>query len=857
MKGFFSGEEVVHRVRKTRGSKETSSNIKSMDPCEQCGLYKGCVSPKMEVTGKGGKKILIIAEAPGKTEDEQGIQLIGEAGQILRNCLEELDYNLDRDFWKTNIINCRPPGNRKPTRKEMKFCFPRLEETIQKLNPEFIWLMGGSALDGFFTDDISDLNITKYRRRLIPYEKYNCWVIPLFHPSYILRQGNEESRNFFLRDLRWALSCTYKLRPVIFRPEKYVKALTSLEDIVKVFDKIEKNKIIAFDYETTSLNPYRDGQKIWTIGVALSSVEAYSFGYQHPESISNSEIIKEKWTKILTNPEIEKIAHNLKFEDAWSRQIFKVVPQGWISDTMTSQHILDDRRGTTGLKTQAFLRWGIKDYEKEVSKYMSTESNGLNTIGQMPIHDVCTYNGIDALLTFKLYEEQQNVFQRMDGLSKANDFFLKGILAFCDIEEAGIGVDSTYYEKEEKRLTIELNILTDILSKGEEAKKFQKITGRELSLTSSKDLRELFYKILGLSSPKTTDSGVESVDFEALQQINSAFVVNLLKMRKILKIRDTYLAQFKREQTNGRIHPSFSLHVAESFRSSSHNPNFQNIPVRDEDARKTIRRGVIPSPGYKLMEVDYSAIEVRIAACYTHDPKLISYIHDPKTDMHRDQACEIFLLKKDQVNKDIRFYAKNGFVFPQFYGSTYKVCSANLWEVAKDLKTAQEVPLLEHLKKQRIKNYYNFVDHVQIVERDFWRKFSVFKEWQEKAINFYYKKGYIETIFGHRRGGFLSRNQIINTPIQGTAFHCLLWSLIQVNNLKKAEGWKTRLIGQIHDSLVIDLHPEEQDYVIPIIRRIMCEDLRKAVPEIIVPLEVEVDITEINGSWYTKKGLQI
>jgi uracil-DNA glycosylase len=118
MKGFFSGEEVVHRVRKTRGSKETSSNIKSMDPCEQCGLYKGCVSPKMEVTGKGGKKILIIAEAPGKTEDEQGIQLIGEAGQILRNCLEELDYNLDRDFWKTNIINCRPPGNRNPLERK-------------------------------------------------------------------------------------------------------------------------------------------------------------------------------------------------------------------------------------------------------------------------------------------------------------------------------------------------------------------------------------------------------------------------------------------------------------------------------------------------------------------------------------------------------------------------------------------------------------------------------------------------------------------------------------------------------------------------------------------------------------------
>ena len=856
MKGFFSNEEVIHRVKKTRGNKNILNSSKTIDSCEQCGLFKGCLSPKMEYTGRGEKKILIIAEAPGRTEDEKGIQLIGEAGQLLRDSLKELNCDLDRDFWKTNIVNCRPPNNRKPSRREMKLCSSRIEKTIMDLKPEFIWLMGGSALDGFFVDDISEINISAYRRRCIPYLKYDCWVIPLLHPSFILRQQSEASKNFFIRDLKWALSCLNLSKPTPFDPTKYVRHLTNTEDIKSIFQIIKKEKIVAFDYETSSLNPYKDGQKIWSIGVAFSKEEAYSFGFQHPEVEENQElIINHLWSDILVDPEVKKIAHNLKFEDGWSRQIFKVVPQGWISDTMTSQHILDDRRGTTGLKFQSFVRWGVGDYAESVHKFITSGPNGMNRLDQVDLKTLCVYNGSDALLTFKLYEQQQKEFRRMDGLKKADKFFLEGVLAFCDVEEEGIGVDPPYYLKEEKELTKEINDLIFELNNSGESKIYLEKTGRVLSLNSSKDLRELFYKILGYTSPKSTDSGVDSVDSEALNQLNFPFVITLLKLRKLLKIRDTYLSQFKREEVNGRIHPSFNLHIAESFRSSSQNPNFQNIPTRDEDARRTIRRGIIPSPGNKLVEVDYSAIEVRLAACYTHDPKLIEYIHDPTTDMHRDQACDLFKLRLPQVNKDIRFYAKNGFVFPQFYGSTYKACAANLWDEAKNLKTTQGVPLLEHLQKKKIKTYYAFQDHVQEVSEAFWKKFFVFKQWQEDVVNFYNRKGYVEMLFGHRRGGFLSKNQIINSPIQGAAFHCLLWSLIEVNKIRKKEQWKTKVIGQIHDSIVMDLDPKEEKHVIPIVKRIMCDDLREAMPEIIVPLEVEVDITPINGSWYLKKGL--
>jgi DNA polymerase I-like protein with 3'-5' exonuclease and polymerase domains len=142
------------------------------------------------------------------------------------------------------------------------------------------------------------------------------------------------------------------------------------------------------------------------------------------------------------------------------------------------------------------------------------------------------------------------------------------------------------------------------------------------------------------------------------------------------------------------------------------------------------------------------------------------------------------------------------------------------------------------------------------VEKNFWKKFFVFKQWQEDVIDFFNRKGYVEMIFGHKRGGFLSKNQIINSPIQGTAFHCLLWSLVRVNECRKKEGWKSNIIGQIHDSLVFDLDPSEENYIIDTTRRIMCNDLREAVPEIIVPLEVEVDITPVDGSWYDKVSIR-
>ena len=137
---------------------------------------------------------------------------------------------------------------------------------------------------------------------------------------------------------------------------------------------------------------------------------------------------------------------------------------------------------------------------------------------------------------------------------------------------------------------------------------------------------------------------------------------------------------------------------------------------------------------------------------------------------------------------------------------------------------------------------------------------GVKKEWQENLLRFYKEHGYIELFTGFRIGGFLSRNQVANMIIQGTCFHWLLWSLNELNSIMKEEEWRIHRITmpvEIHDAILFDLNPLEEDKVISTVQRVMTKELPKAYPQIIVPLAVEIDITEIDQPWNTKKGVKL
>ena len=151
----------------------------------------------------------------------------------------------------------------------------------------------------------------------------------------------------------------------------------------------------------------------------------------------------------------------------------------------------------------------------------------------------------------------------------------------------------------------------------------------------------------------------------------------------------------------------------------------------------------------------------------------------------------------------------------------------------------------------------DFVEHVKRVEKDFWSTFFQLKMRQDEVVEDYLRTGYVEMFLGFRRGGYLKRNEILNMPVQGPAFFCLLWSLIQIHKKLKQENFRTKIIAEIHDSIIFDLHPEEQDEVVKLCKRIMCYNILREFDWIIVPLDIEFEISKIDGNWYEMEKLEM
>lgn len=788
MKGFFKkdGAEISSApssLKKIGKKKEIT------DPCSVCGLNINGEARK-SCSGTGNKKILIVTDFPLENHRDRFGWFNEDVEKSLQKALHKKGYDLYEDFWITGALSC-PIYVTKPTRKQMKLCKVKLEKTIKVLKPDFIWLFGADVVSSFYMDRFSTVGINLWRKRLIPDYNHNCFVIPMYHPRNARSNMDDNVFNIFLDDVDWALSCLNKKLPPSVDIDDVLVLKTGRKIISALQKVIDKKSRVVFDYETSSLNAHLPNPRIWTVGF-----NGFSFGLDHPDvilSIDEKEMIEKLWCDILTDSKIPKIAHNVKFEDIWSRKRFGVIPDGWVHDTMITQHIVEYRPTSMALKFQSFVKWGVPEYEQEMKKYMNDEW-AENKLNMMPLNNLCVYNAIDTLLTEKLWKCQIVELEKSDGLKKANDLFFDGVLAFCDIESEGICVDDEWYKTRSKELGREIKMIEHRLVNGVDGKKFRAKMGRDIKISSNKDLTNLFFDILKLNSEKKTAGGNPSVDVGALSAIKSSFVENLLRYRKLIKIKDTYLSQFIKGSVGGKIHPSFLLHTVATYRSSSASPNFQNIPVRDEEAKFETRSGIIPSKGNKLLEIDYAAQEVRLAACYTKDPALIKYINDPKSDMHTDQAKNLFIASDDEVSKDMRFYAKNGFVFPEIYGSSYVMCSRNIWDAVKEIKTKTEIPLIDHLKKQGILNEDQFTDHVRDVEQVFWNTFPKIKEWGDKNADFYQRKGYIQFLFGHRRGGYLSRNALANYPIQG----CLnKESLVQTNKgwipIKKLVGKQTKV----------------------------------------------------------------
>lgn len=446
----------------------------------------------------------------------------------------------------------------------------------------------------------------------------------------------------------------------------------------------------------------------------------------------------------------------------------------------------------------------------------------------------------------------------------------RGTLALARAERQGIRCDVAYIESAKKRLTKQIDRLEQKFLSTKFCKHWEHAIKGKLNIYSDTQLRIFLYSIKKLKPLKTTETGKGSTDEESLLGLEIPELNNLLQIRKLKKNRDTYLNGFLREQVNGYIHPSFNLHLVRTFRSSANSPNFQNIPIRDKESMQLTRRALFPRPGHQLLEIDYGQLEVRIAACYNQDKQLI---HDiVQGDMHGDMASQIFMI--NPFDRDIpelsylRNASKNGFVFPEFYGDYFGNCAEGLacgwgklphgaWKSGQGVDMP-EGTLSDHLIGKGIKSLKAFTEHVKEIEKDFWGvRFYEYAKWKERWWRAYQKNGFIKMKTGFTCSGVMGRNDCINYPVQGAAFHCLLWSFIELDKILTQFHYKTKIIGQIHDSIMFDAHPSELENILILAKEITCKELPRAWRWITVPLEVDAEVCEVDASWADKKKIEI
>jgi len=442
---------------------------------------------------------------------------------------------------------------------------------------------------------------------------------------------------------------------------------------------------------------------------------------------------------------------------------------------------------------------------------------------------------------------------------------MKGILALARVEQQGLRIDVDYIERKKIHLTRKIERLENQFRETELFRHWQHIVGGNININSNPQLSNYLYKIKKVRVQKETYSGAGSTDEEALKAMNIPELETLLQMRKLKKLRDTYLDALGREQINGYVHPFFNLHLAASFRSSSDHPNLQNIPKRDEESMQLIRQAIYPRPGHQFLEIDFKGIEVAINACYNKDSNLIKYVSDPNSDMHGDMAKQIFML--DEFDKSahnvLRQAAKNGFVFPEFYGDYYINCAENMacgwgklpksrWFEGQGIEVDDKF-LSDHLISKGIISLKKFEEHLRKIEKDFWEnRFPEYAQWKERWWSLYKKYGYIDTYIGFRYSGVMDRKQVISYPGQGTAFHCLLWSLIQIDDIIQKEKLDTKIVNQIHDSILFDTNPDELSYIIKIVKDITSNKLPEFWKWIIVPMSVDLEIAPVDRPWNEK-----
>lgn len=572
-------------------------------------------------------------------------------------------------------------------------------------------------------------------------------------------------------------------------------------------EKLLQQKEVCFDLETTSLNTL-DAE---IVGIAFSWETGKGYYVPVPEKKEDALLIINQLRAFFENKTIDKIGQNLKY-DLKVLMNYGIEVSGKLFDTMLAHYIINpDMRHNMDVLAETYLNYSPMPIKDLIGKKGKTQQS----MREVSIEKQTEYAVEDADITLRLKQFFIEELKEADNEKLFYDIEIPLLKVLAKMEREGIRLDKEFLDG----LTEALNSDIELLEKN-----VYELAGEEFNIGSPKQLGEiLFGKLQLVDKPKKTKTGQFSTAEDILSILvkEHQIVADVLEWRGLMKLKNTYIEALPKQihPKTGRVHTEYLQTVAATGRLSSINPNLQNIPIRTERGRQVRKAFIARDENYVLLAADYSQIELRIIAALSQEANMIEAFKNGE-DIHASTASRLFNVPPSEVTRAQRNNAKT-----VNFGIIYGVSSFGLSQQT-DLSRAESAELI----KTYYKNYPRLRDYID--------------EQKELAR----EQGYVETVMGRRRyiKDINARNAVVrsaaerlavNAPIQGSAADIIKKAMISIQEKLEKGNYRSKMLLQVHDELVFDIHKEELTELQTMIKTEM-----ESAFQLEVPLVVDVGI---------------
>ncbi|MCZ6634966.1 MAG: DNA polymerase I [bacterium] len=574
----------------------------------------------------------------------------------------------------------------------------------------------------------------------------------------------------------------------------------------KLIGKLKEQEVFCFDTETTGLNV----KTCAVIGLAFSFQAHTGFYVPLPEDRDEAKAILEEFREVLEDPEIEKIGHHLKYDLGvllW--QGIRV--QGKLFDTMLAAYVAaPELKRSMDYLSQALLGYRpIKISELIGEKEKGKEQKSMR---EVPLEQVVEYAVEDADITFQLAEQLRPKIQEQnqEKVFEEIECPLVPVLVAMEYEVFRLDVQAI------QNLSVDLK--NEIRSTQE---KIYELAEEKFNLNSSKQLGELLFGKMELdpNARRTAKTGQYQTSEAILRRLayKHEIVEQILYYRMCSKLKSTYVDMLPGTvfEGTGRVHTHYEQAVTATGRLQAHGPNLQTIPIRTKKGQEIRKAFVARGDAYTLLSADYSQIELRIVAELSGDKGMMETFRRGE-DIHTATAMKVYGLGEEDVTAEMRRQAKT-----VNFGIIYGISAFGLAE-RLDISRSEAGALIEQ----------------------YFEQFPGSQKYMDETVAFARKHGYVETMMGRRRylRDINSRNattrkgaerNAINSRIQGTAADMIKLAMSTIHRELLDRELKTRMLLQVHDELVFDLHKDEMEVVPPLVEAAMKDALPLRVPIVV------------------------